>query len=141
MRLNQSETSNIFSLFTEYDKQVLFDDLAFDYKYYENGDLRFNDSCNFMKIGIVYADFVTTVSETYAKEIQTPELGCKLDTILKYLKTYMVLSMVLMLIRLILQRIMPSTTSTITATISLAKEKTNAHCNISLVWKTNQIPC
>ena len=68
----------------EYDKQVLFDDLAFDYKYYENGDLRFNDSCNFMKIGIVYADFVTTVSETYAKEIQTPELGCKLDTILKY---------------------------------------------------------
>jgi starch synthase len=37
-----------------------------------------------MKIGIVYADFVTTVSRTYAKEIQTPELGCKLDVILRY---------------------------------------------------------
>ncbi|MBO7698491.1 MAG: glycogen/starch synthase, partial [Erysipelotrichaceae bacterium] len=68
----------------EYDKQVLFDDLAFDYKYYENGDLRFNDSCNFMKIGIIYADFVTTVSKTYANEIQTPEFGCKLDVILRY---------------------------------------------------------
>lgn len=68
----------------EYDKQVLFDDLAFDYKYYENGDLRFNDSCNFMKIGIIYADFVTTVSKTYAQEIQTPELGNRLDVILRY---------------------------------------------------------
>ena len=68
----------------EYDKQVLFDYLGFDYHYYENGDLRFNDYCNFMKIGIVYADFVTTVSKTYAEEIQTPELGCKLDVILKY---------------------------------------------------------
>ena len=68
----------------EYDKQVLFDDLAFDYKYYENGDLRFNDSCNFMKIGIIYADFVTTVSRTYAHEIQTPELGNRLDVILRY---------------------------------------------------------
>ena len=63
----------------EYDKQVLF-----DYRYYENGDLRFNDYCNFMKIGIVYADFVTTVSKTYAKEIQTPEFGSKLDVILRY---------------------------------------------------------
>jgi len=68
----------------EYDKQVLFDYLAFDYHYYENGDLRFNDYCNFMKIGIVYADFVTTVSKTYAKEIQTPEFGNKLDVILRY---------------------------------------------------------
>lgn len=68
----------------EYDKQVLFDYLGFDYRYYENGDLRFNDYCNFMKIGIVYADYVTTVSKTYAQEIQTPELGCKLDIILKY---------------------------------------------------------
>ena len=68
----------------EYDKQVLFDYLAFDYRYYENGDLRFNDYCNFMKIGIVYADFVTTVSKTYAKEIQTPEFGSKLDVILRY---------------------------------------------------------
>ena len=70
----------------EYDKQILFDLLAFDYKYYENGDLRFNDYCNFMKIGIVYADAITTVSRTYANEIQTPEYGNNLDMILKYRK-------------------------------------------------------
>ena len=68
----------------EYDKQVLFDYLGFDYYYYENGDLRFNDYCNFMKIGIVYADFVTTVSKSYAQEIQTPELGHNLDAVLRY---------------------------------------------------------
>ncbi len=68
----------------EYDKKVLFDYLAFDYYHYENGDLRFNDYCNFMKIGIVYADVVTTVSRTYAQEIQTPEYGHNLDVILRY---------------------------------------------------------
>ena len=30
---------------------------------------------NYLKGGIVYADAVTTVSETYAKEIMTPESG------------------------------------------------------------------
>ena len=68
----------------EYDKQVLFDYLAFDYKYYDNGDLRFNDYCNFMKIGIHFADLVTTVSRSYANEIQTPEYGNNLDNVLKY---------------------------------------------------------
>ena len=68
----------------EYDKQVLFDYLAFDYWHYENGDLRYNDYCNFMKIGIHFADVVTTVSRTYAEEIQTPEYGCKLESVLRY---------------------------------------------------------
>ena len=67
-----------------YDKQILFDYLAFDYRYFADGTLRFNDDCNFMKIGIVTADIVTTVSKTYAKEIQTPQYGEKLDVILRY---------------------------------------------------------
>ena len=70
----------------QYDKQVLFDLLAFDYKYYEDGSLRYNDHCNFMKIGIHFADKVTTVSKTYAEEIQTPEYGENLDVMLKYRK-------------------------------------------------------
>ena len=68
----------------EYDKQVLFDYLAFDYKYYEDGSLRFGDHTNFMKIGIAFADAVTTVSRTYAQEIQTPGYGYNLDEILRY---------------------------------------------------------
>ena len=67
-----------------YDKKVLFDLLAFDYRYYEDGSLRFNDCCNFMKIAIVFADIITTVSRTYAYEIQTPEYGENLEVILQY---------------------------------------------------------
>jgi len=38
-----------------------------------------NDSLNFLKGGIVYADAITTVSRTYAKEIQTAEFGNGLE--------------------------------------------------------------
>jgi starch synthase len=38
---------------------------------------------NCMKAGIVYADQVTTVSPTYAREIQTAEFGCGLDPVLR----------------------------------------------------------
>jgi starch synthase len=38
---------------------------------------------NMLKTGIEFADYVTTVSPTYAKEIQEKELGCNLDPILQ----------------------------------------------------------
>jgi starch synthase len=37
---------------------------------------------NFMKRGIIYADEITTVSETYAREITTPKYGDGLDQLL-----------------------------------------------------------
>jgi starch synthase len=37
-----------------------------------------------MKGGITLADALTTVSPTYAQEIQTPELGCGLDGVLRH---------------------------------------------------------
>ena len=38
---------------------------------------------NYLKGGIVYADYVTTVSETYAQEIQEPFYGEKLDGLMR----------------------------------------------------------
>lgn len=42
-----------------------------------------NDKVNFLKGGIVYADAITTVSRTYAEEIQTPEFGNGLEGVLQ----------------------------------------------------------
>ena len=39
---------------------------------------------NFISRGILWADVVTTVSETYAREILTPEYGAGLDHLLRY---------------------------------------------------------
>jgi starch synthase len=51
--------------------------------YYFDGSLRFKDGISFMKAGIVYSDLVTTVSETYAQEILTPEFGENMEEVLK----------------------------------------------------------
>ncbi len=45
--------------------------------------LEFYDKLSFLKGGIVYASHLTTVSETYAKEITTTELGCGLEGLLR----------------------------------------------------------
>ncbi len=41
------------------------------------------DHFNFLKGGLVYADILTTVSRKYAEEIQTPEFGEGLDSVLR----------------------------------------------------------
>jgi starch synthase len=45
--------------------------------------LEFHDQLSFMKAGLVFADQLTTVSPTYAREIQTPEFGDGLDGLLR----------------------------------------------------------
>ncbi|MCX7001399.1 MAG: glycogen synthase GlgA [Candidatus Sumerlaeota bacterium] len=45
--------------------------------------MEYYSDINLMKAGIVFSDEITTVSETYAKEIQTPEFGCGLDGVLR----------------------------------------------------------
>ena len=64
-------------------KNVMADVLGLDWKYFNNGDLEFYDAVNFMKGGIIYADHVTTVSRTYANEIQYPYFGEHLDGLLR----------------------------------------------------------
>jgi starch synthase len=45
--------------------------------------VEFYGKLSFLKAGIVYASHVTTVSETYAREITTPQFGCGLDGLLR----------------------------------------------------------
>ncbi len=45
--------------------------------------IEFFGRLNFLKGGILYADKITTVSEHYRREIQTPAGGCGLDVVLR----------------------------------------------------------
>jgi starch synthase len=45
--------------------------------------LEFHGSVNLLKGGILFADYLTTVSPTYAREILTPEFGFGLDGVLR----------------------------------------------------------
>ncbi len=51
---------------------------------YFDGTLRFHEGLvSFMKAGILYADAVTTVSQTYAEEILTPDYGEHMEDVLR----------------------------------------------------------
>jgi starch synthase len=45
--------------------------------------LEFFGKVNFLKGGLIYADYLTTVSRRYAKEIQTAEYGCGLEGVIQ----------------------------------------------------------
>ena len=47
------------------------------------GALEFYGNVNFLKGGLVYSDYLTTVSKRYAQEIQTPEFGYGLDGVVR----------------------------------------------------------
>lgn len=50
---------------------------------FQAAGVEFFGNVNFMKAGLYYADFLTTVSPTYAEEICTPEYGYGLDGVLR----------------------------------------------------------
>jgi starch synthase len=50
---------------------------------FQAAGMEFYGNVNFMKSGLYYADFLTTVSPTYAEEICTPEFGHGLDGLLR----------------------------------------------------------
>ena len=54
-----------------------------DWKYFNWHQMEFYGKLNLLKTGIVFADWLTTVSPTYAKEIQTDPLGCGLEGVLR----------------------------------------------------------
>ena len=83
--------SNIKSIFTIHNlkyqglfsKEILGELLNLSEKYFKDDALKFYNDVSFIKGGIVFADAVTTVSNTYAKEIQTPFYGEGLEGLLR----------------------------------------------------------
>lgn len=81
--------NNISTIYTIHNLQYqgnysreVFKVFGLDDKVFTPDKVEFYGQFNFMKAGIVYADIVNTVSETYAKEIQTVEYGEKLEGLL-----------------------------------------------------------
>lgn len=62
-----------------WDKNAVGDVFGLPESYFTSDKLEYNGDINVLKGGIAYADAVTTVSETYAREIQTREYGEGLD--------------------------------------------------------------
>jgi len=58
-------------------------DLGFDATVFHTEGLEFWGQVSFLKAGIVWADAITTVSPTYAREIQTPDFGFGMDGLLR----------------------------------------------------------
>ena len=65
-------------------KEIMGDLLHLTDEYFHMDKLEFFDRVNYLKGGIVFADKLTTVSQTYAEEIQTPSFGENLDGLLRH---------------------------------------------------------
>lgn len=59
-----------------------FPKLGIDWKYFALEGLEFFDKVNILKGGMIFSDFINTVSPTYSKEIQTKEFGFGMEGIL-----------------------------------------------------------
>lgn len=64
-------------------KHVMYE-LGLDWSAFNPDELEWFDQVSFLKGGIAFADAVTTVSESYAREITTPLAGCGLDGFLSH---------------------------------------------------------
>jgi len=61
-----------------------YTDTGLDWMYFYTAGFEDWDRINFLKAGLVSADHLTTVSPTYAKEIQSAEYGFRMDGILRF---------------------------------------------------------
>ena len=54
-----------------------------DWKFFNMHQMEFYGKLNLLKTGVIFADGLTTVSQTYAEEIQSAQHGCGLDGALR----------------------------------------------------------
>jgi starch synthase len=64
-------------------EKAVVEELGLGWEHFTPDGLEFWGRANFLKAGIAYADRITTVSPTYAREIQTYEQGFGLDGLLR----------------------------------------------------------
>jgi starch synthase len=64
-------------------KRLLGDILGVGDEYFTSDKLEFNGNVNSLKAGLVYSDIISTVSPSYALEIQYPHFGEGLDGLLR----------------------------------------------------------
>ncbi|MCJ7842538.1 glycogen synthase GlgA [Lederbergia sp. NSJ-179] len=73
-----------------YPKSVLSNLLDLSELYFHLDGLEFHGNVSYLKAGLAYSDLVTTVSPTYAKEIQDPYYGEQLDGFLRKRKDLLI---------------------------------------------------
>ncbi|MGG1687622.1 glycogen synthase GlgA [Pseudalkalibacillus sp. NRS-1564] len=64
-------------------KTILHDLLDLSELHYNNEGVEFHGNVSFMKGGLLYADYITTVSPAYAEEIKQPYFGEYLDGVMR----------------------------------------------------------
>lgn len=63
-------------------REVLYN-IGLNDGYFSQDKIEFYGNINYMKAGLLYSDKISTVSETYANEVQTPSFGYGMDGILR----------------------------------------------------------
>ncbi len=87
---NDDFYKNIKVLFTIHNLQYqgifekgILQEIKLEENYFTSEKLEFYGNVNYLKAGIVYSDYLNTVSERYSKEIQTEEYGFGLSGVIR----------------------------------------------------------